>query len=242
MKKNNTSVITGRIIRDSVLKGMIPGGIASALILLALLLSGERYYLSSVFTAVILLFVAFVLLGLFIGWIRSNGFKTAVKNQEKNGIGRFDDEILRPITSDAAAWLGDHWLLMFDGQKYYPYNKSHIVSCNAVNERKEGMKKLWLGLVTDQGEKPAVIYAACEPDTLAVVGRWLGTAPDPAPAGQPSFSQPDTAVSPNPPEPSVRMQDAAPTVSRAAGGSCPFCFGPNGSDAKFCQWCGKQIR
>ena len=233
-QKSNTSVITGKIIRSAALRAMVPGGITAALILLALMVTGERYYLSGVFLTVIAIFLAFVIFGLIRGWFSANKFKNLVKAQEKGGFGKFDEDTLRPITTDSTAWLGEYWLLMSDGLKFLPYNKAHIASCNAVNERKDGMKKLWLGLVTDRGEKPAILYAACEPDTLAVVENWLGgpavqPIPQAAPFQNPAFGQP-------------MMEAAAPVTRGIPSDSCPYCFGPNKPEARFCQWCGKQIR
>ena len=177
MKKKNTSAITGKLMRKAALTAMIPGGVLAALLSLLGLTYGYSANLVPILSTALGLFVVCVLIGLFFGWLKANRFKSAVKTQEKGGIGTFDEDVLKPITTDNTAWMGDNWILLCDDGQYIPLNRAHIVSCDGVNERREGMKKLWLGIATDKGERPAVLYAACEPDALAVVSRWLGSQP-----------------------------------------------------------------
>lgn len=229
-RKKNTSLITGKILKTAAIKGMIPGGICAALVSLLGLMYGYERSSGPIIRTAVFLFVICVLVAVFLGWLKANRFKTAVANQEKDGTGRFDEDVLRPITADGTAWLGGQWLLLHDEGTYTPLNRAHIVSCDGINERREGMKKLWLGIVTDKGERPAVLYGACEPDALAVVSRWL----------QPPGEEPSVNEAPLMGMPEGMKQESS--SAKKPEGDCPFCLGPNDPGAEVCQWCGRWLK
>ncbi len=266
-QKKNTSAITGKIIRKAALTGMIPGGVLGALLTLLGLSYGYAANLVPIFVTALCLFAVCVIVAVFLGWLKANRFRSAVSAQEKGGVGSFDAEVMRPITTDGTAWISDNWILLSHDGQYIPLNRAHIVSCDGVNERREGMKKLWLGIVTDKGERPAVLYAACEPDALAVVNRWLGNAavqaendpfgfrsaestspsvpPMTSASAQPAAAPviPPASPAPVPPSepPAAAVKNAGPAVKKIPTGTCPFCFGPNDPAAEFCQWCGSKL-
>ena len=219
-RRKNTSVITGRIMQNALMRGIFLGAVFSAAMFAVFLFSVDNYIFSSALRGTLILFALIVILSLIPGWIKASKFKNALKVQAKDGIGAFDDEVLKPITADSTAWLGENWVLLFHDGKYIPVNRAHIISADSINERKEGMKKLWMRLTTNLNETPSVCYAACEPDALAVVTQWLRPAPE-KPSGidlsMPSSSvtsapasQPDPAGLPNP-EPAVPSASAPET-------------------------------
>ena len=192
-RRKNTSVITGRIMQNALMRGILIGAVFSAAMFAVFLFSTDNYIFSSALQRTLILFVLIVILSLIPGWIKASKFKNALKVQAKDGIGAFDDEVLKPITADSAAWLGDNWVLLFHDGKYIPVNRAHIISADGINERKEGMKKLWMRLTTNLNEAPSVCYAACEPDALAIVTQWLRPVPE-KPSGidlsKPAYSVP----------------------------------------------------
>lgn len=221
--KSNTKRIVSHIRRMTMHLWLLGGALVSAGVNIDALLttgraSSERLALS---LSSLLVFIIAVLAGLVMAIIRGGNAAKRIADQEASASLMFDADDFKPVTAEKNLMLGREWLVINTGPSVIPLAKASIASADPINNRKEGMKKLWARITDKKGKSYACIYKAAEPDGLAEVQKWLA---GPAAAA-------------------VRAEAPAPQRTFAlAEGDCPFCTGPNEPGASVCRWCGKDLQ
>ncbi len=200
MKKGNSKKIRSRLFRESLFGWTAAGAIIAFLFGLAAIgLDEEEMLLIG-----IVLFIVCVIIGIIIGSNRSAKFASKLKRLESIAAIPYDEDELQYLDSKKKIALGQDWLMVQEEKKINLLPKEGIASIDSHNERKPGMKKLWIHVAGVNRESFFGQYEACQPDILDVVAEWLGQAPT-VPGG--------VAVHPASPAPAV---SAAPAAGAAA--------------------------
>ncbi len=224
MNTTNTKKLTSHVVKSTVFGWSVIGCLLMILLGAAMMLSGN-FDLTDGFVVCLPLLIAFLVIGLIIGFIRSGNLKSKIAKQEIGAAVPFDSDTFHSITRENNLYLGDHWVLGAEGNKIIPIAKEHFKGASNNSGRKEGMKRLWVFLNDDKGNAYPYMYTNAGTDVEELLNQWKNpVTPEPEPSQQEA--------------PQKEVQEEAPAVW---DGTCPHCLGPNDPEAEVCQWCGEKL-
>lgn len=178
MKNVKSKKIKSTLFRKGLFGWIAAGAvIAFALGIAAIMLDEEEILVFGILALIVCLVI-----GIIIGSSMSSKFAAKLKRLEQIAAIPFDEDQLQYLDSKKTIALGEDWLMINQEKKINLLPKEGIVSIDSHNERKPGMKKLWIHLTGVNKESIFGLYEACQPDILDVVAEWLGK-PQAVPAG-----------------------------------------------------------
>ena len=178
MKNAKSKKIKSTLFRKGLFGWIVAGTVIAFVFGLAAIMYDEEEIIVFGIGALIVCLV----IGIIVGSSISSKFAAKLKRLEQISAIPFDEDQLQYLDSKKTIALGEDWLMINQEKKINLLPKEGIVSIDSHNERKPGMKKLWIHLTGVNKESIFGLYEACQPDILDVVGKWLGK-PQAAPAG-----------------------------------------------------------
>ena len=169
MKNAKSKKIKSTLFRKSLFGWIAVGAVIAFVCGAAAIMADEEELIG---VGIVALAVSLII-GIIVGSNVSSKFANKLKRLESIASIPFDEDELQYLDSKKTIALGQDWLMINQEKKINLLPKEGIVSVDSHNERKPGMKKLWLHAVGVNKESIFGQYEACEPDILDTVAEWL---------------------------------------------------------------------